>query len=253
MSALRLLAAPWRAASSTRAALSVSAWRHPTTTTTSSAARTQPTTTPARFFSLKKGKNKFKKAAELKRAKARQKNAPLLKDVLRKFVMKVHPDRLVAHPEARAVNESSMQEFNNFITALKSRPIQESMQRENYEEVDRSTIYPKAMVAKMRFYVLAADGKTVSPQTLLLRTTGGMCAGPVHDTLSAFFAQCGLADVSFVLRLQLLCFALLCFALYSGHLLWWPPLESPCLSLDFSCLRLCFCRLLDSMCSFRRA
>lgn len=121
--------------------------------------------------------------------------APLLKDVLRSFYMLVHPDRFVAnHKEAGELNEESFQKFSAFITQLKSRPLQEAIERG--EAPDQKDVYPEAATLQLRFYTLnkSVNGapETVSPQTLVLRTTGGNCQTLVAQTLVRFFHECGI-------------------------------------------------------------
>lgn len=143
-------------------------------------------------FGNGKGKRVSK---EVLAQKNKEKNAPFLREVLRGFYMKTHPDKLAAFPEAREINEKSFQELNNFLSQLKSRPFQEQMQAG--EEVDKSSVFPPAQTLNLRFYILQ-DVNNVSqvvPQSFMLRTTGGNCKHVVQTSLSAFFGRCGLSDV----------------------------------------------------------
>lgn len=45
---------------------------------------------------------------------------PTLKQLLRKLLMKIHPDRLPHHPIERQVNDNSLQLLNNFLTLMSS-------------------------------------------------------------------------------------------------------------------------------------
>lgn len=46
--------------------------------------------------------------------------APLLSHSLRKFYLLTHPDLMHSHPTEKAVNEASLQTFNEFLSSIKS-------------------------------------------------------------------------------------------------------------------------------------
>lgn len=111
--------------------------------------------------------------------------APLLSATLRKFYFLVHPDLFAAHPERRAVNEASLQQFLGFITALKST---------NSDEP-----WPPVQHRNLTFFIRKrdADQKVIDGAFDLLQitlsTNGGNCKSSVETQLSSMFKRLKLA------------------------------------------------------------
>jgi len=105
------------------------------------------------------------------------KKVPLFSATLKRFYVKIHPDLLHAHPEAKEQNEASLQDLMGFITEI-----------QNKEEK-----YPAAGVKRLVFYVKTnKPGITFRRVLLPLQTTGGKCQKLVGKTFSSLFENVGL-------------------------------------------------------------
>lgn len=101
----------------------------------------------------------------------------MLKDVLRQFLKRVHPDVFGQFPELRAKNEASMQKLMEVLAAAKS--------GEHDDQVP-------AMKYDMEFFVRTDKPNAFKRVPLSIRTTANDCKHVVGHSLSQLFGHCGL-------------------------------------------------------------
>jgi hypothetical protein len=138
-------------------------------------ARALPAFNQTRSYKVER-KQKHKQPEYLRR-EAEQAKWPLFSKTLKQFYVKVHPDLLHAHPEAKIQNEKSLQDLMGFISEIQKK-----------EEK-----WPPCAVKRLAFYVKTNDpGVTFRRVILTLATSGGQCSKLVGKQFSTFFASMGL-------------------------------------------------------------
>lgn len=123
---------------------------------------------PVRGFSSKKRKNKYKHKPSA--------DDPYLKDVLRQFYKKVHPDLFGRYPELKESNEVNLQALMSLLDYMKSN---------NSEFVPVKT-------EKLHFFVRTDKADHFMKVPITIRTTGNNCHHVVAESLSKLFTRCGL-------------------------------------------------------------
>ena len=110
-----------------------------------------------------------------------KKNAPPLKAVLKKFFLKVHPDRYAQYPTIAKANEQSFALLQSFLQHISGSAT--------------DNMPPPAKSEMLVFYTWSTAPKKESEAPKLrkisvnLRTSGGDCPNMVAKTLTDLFAQ----------------------------------------------------------------
>lgn len=115
------------------------------------------------------GRQRFKMQAE--------DSDPALKDVMRKFMIRIHPDLFSRFPDLQRENEQSLQALLEVLGQAKTG---------TYE--DHLPVVKKTLV----FYVRTDTENHFKKVRCDLRTTGNNCQHVVAKSLSELFSHCGL-------------------------------------------------------------